>query len=241
VNSPESLSFYQRYELWILPLILLACIYFWNAAALTPLKILVVFFHEASHALATVLTGGQVQSMEITANQGGRVLSLGGMPFVIISAGYLGSLLWGAIILLLAAHSRADHWIMGALGALMLLLCAFYVRNLYGLGFGVAGGVLALAIAFFCPAAVNDLVLKCIGATTMLYVPMDIYSDTIDRSHLQSDARILAEYFGGSTVIWGGLWMIISVLTICATLYGSWRKTSAPSAGSSIKSAARAE
>jgi hypothetical protein len=210
---------YQRFEGFVLPFVLLVSVFFWDAAFLTPLKILVVFFHEASHALATVFTGGSVISMELTPNQGGRVLSMGGMPFVIISAGYLGSLLWGAVILLLAARSNLDRWIMGGLGLLMLALCALYVRNVYGLAFGVGGGVVALAIAFFLSAHWNDLALKIIGATTMLYVPMDIYSDTLERSHLQSDARILAETFGGGTVIWGGLWMVISVISIIWTLW----------------------
>jgi hypothetical protein len=218
LKAPDTAHSYQRFEAYSLPIVLLVIVFFWNAPVLTPLKILVVFFHEASHALATVLTGGKVLSMEITANQGGRVLSMGGSPFVIISAGYLGSLLWGAVILLLAARSRADRWVMGGLGVLMLLLCALYVRNVYGLAFGLTGGVIALGIAFFLGASWNDLALKIIGATTMLYVPMDIYSDTLARSHLQSDARILAETFGGGTLIWGGLWMLISVVSIIPTL-----------------------
>ena len=45
-----------------------------------PLKIFVVFIHEASHALATVLTGGRVVSMVVTPWESGYVQSVGGSP-----------------------------------------------------------------------------------------------------------------------------------------------------------------
>ena len=48
----------------------------------------------------------------------------------------------------------------------------------------------------------------------MAYVPLDIWSDTISRSHLRSDARMLAEEFGGFTLMWGGIWMAISLMAI---------------------------
>lgn len=210
-------------EASILLLLALACVVFWNHPALTPLKVLVVFFHEGSHALATLMTGGSVIAMEIVAAQGGHVLSRGGWPFVIISSGYLGSLLWGAMILVLASRSTADRAIMAALGLAMLSLTLLYVRNVYGLTFGFIGAALALASAKFLPAWWNDVVLKFIGLVTMMYVPLDIFSDTLARSHLQSDARILAEYLGGPTMFWGVLWLIISVFSIALTLYLSLR------------------
>jgi hypothetical protein len=214
----------QSIDYWLLPVLVVACIIAWNNPVLTPLKILVVFLHEGSHALATLLTGGSVLAMHIVPNQGGEVLSVGGWPVVIISAGYIGSLLWGALILVLAARSNADRWIMAMLGIGMLVLTTFFVRNLYGLGFGLLGGVAALACAKFLSTWLNDLLLKLIGVVTMLYVPMDIFSDTLARSELRSDARILAEYLGGTTMFWGVLWLIVSVMVIATTLYLGLRK-----------------
>lgn len=199
------------------------CVVFWNHPALTPLKILVVFFHEGSHALATLATGGSVIEMEIVAAQGGHVLSRGGWPFLIISAGYLGSLFWGALILILSSRSKSDRAIMAALGIGMLTLTLLYVRNVYGMTFGIIGAALALASAKFLPAWFNDVSLKFIGLVTMLYVPLDIFSDTLQRSHLRSDARILADYLGGPTMFWGVLWLVIAVISIALTLYLSLR------------------
>ncbi len=219
LTNPPRAGSSSKTDYWLLPLLALACVLAWDTQLLTPLKILVVFFHEGSHALATLLTGGSVLSMHIVANQGGAVQSMGGWPIVIISAGYLGSLLWGALILILAARSNADRWIMAMLGIGMLLLTVFFVRNLYGFAFGLLGALSALASAKFLSAWINDLVLKLIGVVTMLYVPIDIFSDTLARSSLRSDARILAEYLGGTTMFWGALWLLVSAIIIPTALY----------------------
>jgi hypothetical protein len=220
---------------WLLPLLVAVCLAAWNTPFLVPLKILVVFFHEGSHALATLLTGGQVVAMRLVANQGGEVQSLGGIPFFIITAGYLGSLFWGALILIAAARSRLDRWIMAALGCAMLALTLLYMRNLYGFGFGIAGSAAALVCAKFLPISANDVALKLIGVVTMLYVPMDIFSDTLQRSHLRSDARILAEYLGGPTVFWGGLWLVISLVVIAWTLLFALRRPASPKISHAFK------
>lgn len=60
-----------------------------------------------------------------------------------------------------------------------------------------------------------------IGLTSMIYVPFDIFSDTIARSGERSDAYMLAEQLGGTTVMWGGLWLVITLVVIGVCLrYG---------------------
>jgi hypothetical protein len=59
----------------------------------------------------------------------------------------------------------------------------------------------------------------------MLYAPLDIYCDTISRSYLQSDAYLLAEYTGGTTLLWGSIWIIISVVVIFYCLKWLLNKT----------------
>ena len=224
-SSPNSANVHDSASPWIDAGLLIGIVSVlalsWNAAIWTPLKILVVFFHEASHALATILTGGSVLRMEIVPNQGGSVLSSGGSAFVIVTAGYLGSLLIGALLLILASHSRADRWIMGLLALAMALLTVLFVRNFYGLGFGLAGALAGLSCAYFLSERINDFLLRWIGLTSMIYVPLDIFSDTLARPHLHSDARILAELVGGSTQMWGFVWLALSVPIILVALWVS--------------------
>jgi hypothetical protein len=195
----------------------------WNHAVLYPLKLLVVFFHEASHALVTVLTGGTVQAMEIDPRQGGRVIALGGSRFLSLSAGYLGSLAWGLGIYLLAARTQWQKTIMVLLGLAVAGIAAVYIRSLFGLAFCGLAGLGMVGLGRLLNRDINDFLLRVIGLTSMLYAPLDIYSDTILRAELRSDARLLAEEFGGATVVWGGVWMAISLLAVAYTLRWSLR------------------
>jgi hypothetical protein len=200
----------------------------WHHALVYPLKLLVVFFHEASHALVTVATGGTVRSMAIDPQQGGQVIAVGGSRFLSLSAGYLGSLAWGMLIYLLATGTRRQQTIMVVLGLTVAGITVAYVRNLFGLAFGCLAGCGMLAAGWWVRPAVNGFLLRLIGLTSMLYAPLDIYSDTIARSQLRSDARMLAEEFGGATVVWGGLWMVISLLAVVYCLRRSLRMPAQP-------------
>ncbi len=186
----------------------------WNTDFVMPLKVLVVFLHELSHALATWLTGGEVMAMSIDADQGGEMIGRGGNRFVISSAGYLGSLMIGMAIFLVAVRTNADRAVMAIFGVTMLMITALYFRQVFSILFGSIGGLAMLASAWKLGRPVNDLFLRVIGLTSLLYVPHDIFSDTIARSGMRSDARILAETFGGTTLFWGGLWLLLSLAAV---------------------------
>lgn len=190
----------------------------WNTWFIYPLRLLVVFFHELSHGLAAVLTGGRIVQIQLVAQEGGVCITQGGIRFMILTAGYLGSLVWGGAILLVAARTRRDREACIALGALLLLVALLWVRPVFSFGFGFALiiGLLLVAAGWKLSEGVCDFVLKLIGLTSILYVPLDIASDTLARSYLPSDARMLAEATGVPTVIWGGLWIL---LALAAGLY----------------------
>jgi len=190
----------------------------WQTPVVAPLKILIVFLHELGHVIATVLTGGEVLSLTIDPYQGGRVTSRGGSRFIALSAGYLGSLLIGLALFVFAIRTKADKTIVVLLGLILLWATAAYIRDWFALGFGLASTGFLLASAWFLRREINDLILRVIGLASMIYVPLDIFSDTIARSHLRSDARMLADEFAGPTLFWGGLWLIISVVVIAFSL-----------------------
>jgi len=201
-----------------------ALLFFWDSPALVPLKILIVLFHELSHALMTIVTGGEVVSMTLSGDQGGAVLSRGGNRFLTLSAGYLGSLLFGCGLYLLARGSKRDALWSGMLALVLALTALIFTRNLFGFVFSLGAAIAVGLLARFGGASANDIVLKAVGLASMLYVPADIVSDTLSRSHLRSDARMLAEEFGGFTQMWGVLWLVIAVVAIAGTLYLGWRR-----------------
>ena len=191
----------------------------WDSLVLLPLKWLVVFFHESSHAFATVLTGGTVQSLQIVPELGGKVISRGGNRFIILSAGYLGSLMCGLVLFMFTVYTKKDQWLTAGLGVLMFMITLWFAESLFSQLFGILTGLFLCLAAYYLPAEVNDLICRIIALTNLLYVPMDIYDDTLVRRHLPSDAAMLAKEFGGSTVIWGTLWLVISILLIALCLW----------------------
>ena len=69
---------------------------------LYPFRILTTIVHELSHALATIVTGGQVLGIQINPNGSGVTFVRGGWAVPVASAGYLGTTLFGGALLLLA-------------------------------------------------------------------------------------------------------------------------------------------
>jgi hypothetical protein len=213
----------------LLGLVAIAAV-FWNTWAVYPLKILVVFFHELSHGLAAVITGGEIVRIEVVAQQGGLCVTRGGSRFLTLSAGYLGSLIWGGLILVLAARTRADKIISVVLGVILVLVTLLYVRpfGAFGFIFGLVCGAALGAIGVLLSEAINDFLLRLVGLTSCLYAVLDIKSDIIDRPHLRSDAVMLSEVTGIPSLVWGILWIAIAV--IAGMLFLLWACKRAPGA-----------
>lgn len=183
----------------------------WWSPIIYPLKLFVVLMHEASHAAMAVATGGQIHRIVVTPDQGGVCYCPGGNAFLTLSAGYLGSLLWGALILVLARAQRPlprDSTTL--VGVSVLILTALYVRNGFGIVFGALFGATLIALRS-AGRTVHVLVLTAIGLTSCLYALLDIKSDVLDRPHLESDAHMLAQLTGVPTVFWGLLWIGLGV------------------------------
>ncbi len=193
--------------------------FLWDTWLVTPLKLFVVLLHEISHGLAAVATGGTIDRIVVTPDLGGACYCGGGDAFVTLSAGYLGSLLWGAALVLIAARfGRRSPWITGAIGVFIGLVTVLYVRNPFGLMFGLGFGAALVAAARYLSPAANGRVIWVLGLTSCLYAVLDIKSDVLDRPELRSDARMLAEMTGVPTVVWGGLW-IAAALFVCWLLF----------------------
>lgn len=199
---------------WQLIAVTIAVFALWSTPVVLPLKLLVVFFHELSHGAAAILTGGSIEAISVNFQQGGEAWTRGGSRFVILTAGYLGSLVIGAGLLLAALKGRADRAVLSGLGAVMLLVLVLYVRDIPAALICGATGAALLAAGRYLTGPVCDLILRVIGLSSLIYVPYDIFDDTLRRASLRSDARMLAEEIGGTTMMWGGLWLIVSLAVI---------------------------
>ena len=197
----------------------------WDTVLVYPLKIFVVLLHEVSHAAAAVATGGAVERITLDPNQGGATYTMGGNAFVTLSAGYLGSLVWGTLMVMAARarRIRADL-VNGAIGGLVVALTVFFVRNLFGISFGVLFGAALVLASRKLSLAANRSLLLTLGMTSSLYAILDIKSDVLDRPQLPSDAHMLAELTGIPTLFWGVLWIGVALGVTFLLLRRAWRE-----------------
>ncbi len=186
---------------------------FWETPVVYPLKIFVVMLHEISHGIASIATGGAIDKIVLDPYQGGACYCGGGNAFLTLSAGYLGSLIWG-VVLLAATNSRRipTPALVFGVGTLVVVLTALYVRNGFGLAFGLAFGATLMVAGRKLGPAASRILMTALGLTSCLYAILDIKSDVLDRPHLESDAAMLAEMTGVSTVTWGVIWIGIAVV-----------------------------
>ena len=209
-------------------------VFLWDSWLLYPLRILVVFFHEMSHGLAALLTGGGIRAIHLHPEAGGMCVTTGGIPFLVISAGYLGSLVWGGALMLLSRKSRWANPLTAGLGIFLLAAAAVLVREVFGFGFlfcAGAGAALA-AMGLRLPAWVNAFVLRLIGLASCMYAIVDIKADILDRSHPATDATLLAGRTGIPAWVWGLFWMVLALAISGVLLVAACARTvPAPNAG----------
>lgn len=191
----------------------------WDTPVIYPLKLLVVFFHESSHALVAILTGGAVDHIEVGEFEGGVCYTRGGIRFLVLSAGYLGSIVWGGVLLFLANQTRFDRFISMVLGFITALVGWCFVRPIFGFGqlFVVLTGVALCTFGVFLPPHLNNAVMTVIGLTSCMYATLDIKSDILDTPFGMSDASMLAQVTGISPFTWGLIW--VSIAIACSTYF----------------------
>lgn len=196
----------------------------WNTPVVYPLQVFVVFLHEISHALAAVATGGSIERITLSPRLGGACYCPGGNAFLTLSAGYLGSLLWGGAMLEVARRARkgVNRVTMG-IAASVVILTLLFVRGGFGLLFGILFGIFLFVVARRLSWAANRTLLTVLGLTSCLYAILDIKADVLDRPHLPSDAFMLAELTGVPSLLWGLAWIGLALAVSAWLLVRAYR------------------
>ncbi|WP_371372802.1 M50 family metallopeptidase [Thalassotalea aquiviva] len=98
------------------------------------LQWLETFFHEISHGLAAIFTGGRILQIELYPNGGGLCTTLGGSAMITAFSGYAGAVGWGCLLFLLATGiEKYSHWLSYALLLLLAMTSILWVRDIFTL------------------------------------------------------------------------------------------------------------
>jgi hypothetical protein len=199
-------------QLIILLALSVLAFFFWNTMAVYPIKLFVVFLHELSHGIAAVVTGGKIIKVEISYLIGGVCYTQGGNAFIIASAGYLGSILLGGLLLVQASKTNHTKFLGLFLAIVVILVTIFYVRNSFGLIFGFSFSAVLLILSFFLPSFILEWILKFIGIVSCFYVLIDIKEDLFTTQYRGSDADALHALTGIPSLAWAILWITLAMI-----------------------------
>ncbi|KAM5571187.1 hypothetical protein ABKV19_011680 [Rosa sericea] len=194
----------------------------WRTVVMTPFKLITVFLHEVSHALACWLTCGKVEGIKVHADEGGVTQTRGGVYWLILPAGYLGSSFWG-MVLILASTKGITAQIAAGCFTFALVVVLFLAKNwtLRGLclGFLFFFGLIWY-LQVYTPVRMLREVILFTGVMNSLFSVYDIYDDLISRRINSSDAEKFAEECPCCTGCgWGVIWGFFSFVYLCVAMY----------------------
>jgi len=168
---------------------------FWDSSFMVPLKLFVVYIHEISHAMAALLTGGDVTQLSFNIDESGYTTTRGGNFLLIVSSGYPGSILIGSLMLHAGVNGRFSFVISILLGMIILLFTVFIPEQIE---FNVLiMGILWAAVFIILPFSGQYLyrsMLFFMGSLTSLYAIFDL-SDFFRGQIENTDAGIIAHHF----------------------------------------------
>jgi len=90
------------------------------------------FFHEISHGLAAILTGGNISSIELHIRGSGVCYTQGGMRFIVAFSGYFGAAVCGMLFYLSVAgmgHNKVRVFSL-VFGSLVVFSLVMWARDL---------------------------------------------------------------------------------------------------------------
>ncbi|MBA6290901.1 M50 family metallopeptidase [Colwellia sp. MB3u-70] len=107
------MNFSPKYKFWLM--LFSAIIILQLPFISIPFKWLESYFHEISHGLTALLTGGSIVKIQLFPNGAGLCTTRGGSAFFISLMGYGGAILWGSLIFYLASSHRKTAQIFSIL------------------------------------------------------------------------------------------------------------------------------
>jgi hypothetical protein len=209
-----------------------------------PFRIFVTFIHEGGHAIAALLTGNTVSSLSVATNTSGETYTTqGGLisQLLISSAGYIGSMAFGALLLILIRKSVAARIVL--LGSAILIFGLTMIYGLFkplfsgvswsGIPFTLLAGSLIsvglILVARFASAKVASFFVSFLAVQCVLNALFDLKTVFFLSSPfalpVHTDAVNMANATGIPALFWAVIWIVLAlgILWFAMRLYVAGR------------------
>ena len=209
-----------------------------------PFRIFVTFIHEGGHAIAALLTGNSVSSLSVAMNASGETYTTqGGLisQMVISSAGYVGSMVFGALLLVMIRKAVAARIVLLCCSVLIFGLTMIYGlfkpvfsgTSWSGIPFTLAAGVILsvglFLIARFATARVATFFVSFLAVQCVLNALTDLktvfFLSSPFAPSVSTDAVNMAQATGIPAILWAGVWIAVAlgILWFAMRLYVAGR------------------
>lgn len=203
-----------------------------------PIRLFVTFIHESSHALIAVLTGGSVQSLSISSDGSGMVYSAPSGLFGALltsSAGYIGTTVFGVLMLFLIRRNFSPHKLLTALGIFVGMMTVVFavispIFNFLSLQVAFSNVLFTVIAGIFLASAlislglfsglrlanfaVAFLAVQCLLNSLSDLKTVFFLNAPLIGSDIQTDAANMAAATGIPGFMWVIIWIGISLLMI---------------------------
>ena len=195
-----------------------------------PFRIFVTFIHEGGHAVAALLTGNSVGGLSVAMNASGETYTTQGgfiSQVLVSSAGYIGSMAFGALLLVLIRKAVAARFVLlGSAAFIFALTIIFGLLKpvltwgaLSGIPFTLFAGIIlsvglvlvarfasAKAAAFF----VSFLAVQCV-LNALLDLKTVFFLSSPFAPAIPTDAVNMSNATGVPAFFWAVLWIVLSL------------------------------
>lgn len=192
-------------------LLVLALLIAWVPVLSNFLSWQMTFFHEISHGLAALLTGGRILGIELHFAGSGLCQVSGGLRWLVYLSGYLGATFWGLLVYFSAdAIPKKYRYCLACFLVFILTVSSvLYARDFQSL-------IILLAISIWYSAAIkfrDKLPLNFFLKLSGLYIILDaVRAPTYLFGHPgPNDAVGLAAQTGWPAFFWISLWLLAAL------------------------------
>ena len=184
------------------------------------------YAHEVSHGIVSMLTGGGFHRFHV-ANTGGLCITYGGKPKAVAMAGYIGTILLGAIFLARSAQHQPLVIMLQVL-AVLVALSTLKAGDLHTATVGmVVATTLGLFSTFFPGTMATRFLLNLMGVILVsqgIRAMKTLWEISVTETGTGSDAEEMSHLTGRSPMHWaivlGGITATI-LLVLVATIFRS--------------------
>jgi len=200
-------------------LIILTAILYWvfqnyvpyGAYITLPVNLFVTFLHELGHAFFALITGGNVHEVMIQSNGAGHAVTSGGLRLLILMGGYIGSALFGNLLLHIGLSKPKTSIItLYVIIAILLFTAIWWFSSIFTSALLIIFSALAFWLSKKSKANVANLLI-ILGTASLVYIIMDYNSGpSSDLAKFTEIIPLLPQ------AIWAIIWLVV-------VLYITWK------------------